>query len=262
MGFLAPFIPALIGAGGSVGAGLLAGRKSKEEREALSAQTRLAQLEELASSRGFERSKEITPFTNRFLTRGSQGMGSSMDYWSKILSGRESASSLLSPEINQITDNFSAAREASRTLNPRGGGSSAFTREIDEAVVPGQIGGLLATARPRAASEMGALGTNMSSLGRDLASVETGLLRGVSPGSAGSLLNYGLNRRAQDLDIGSTIGRSLFQFMQMFQGGGGGAPFPGGTGSGGNIPSQFPPNPRPGPPQMPPGMSPILSYGP
>ena len=258
MPFLAPFIPALIGVGGSIGAGYLASRKSREEKQALASQTRLAQLEEQAAERGFERSQEISPFTDRFLSRGSQGMGGAMDYWSRILSGRESASSLLSPEINQIIESYRGARTASRTLNPRGGGGSALTRRIDEEVIPGQIGGLLATARPRAASEMATLGTNMASLGRDLGGVETGLLRGVSPGAAGGLLNYGLNRRAQQFNIGSSVGRSIFDIIRMTRGGGG-LSFPGGTGTGGGLPSQFPFNPRPGGPQPLPS---ILSYGP
>ncbi len=221
MPFLAPVVLAsIIGGGATVGAGYLASRKSKEEKQALQSQTRLAQLEELASSRGFERSKEITPFTNRFLSGGAQGLEDSMGYWNKLLSGRESASSFLSPEINQIVSNYGAARTASRNLNPRGGGSSALTREIDEAVIPGQIGGLLATARPTAARELGTLGANASSLGSSLASVETGLLRGVSPGAAGNLLNYGLNNRAQQFDLGSSVGTSLFEIFKMFQKGG------------------------------------------
>ncbi len=220
MPFLIPFAAPLIMGGASVAGGYLASRKSKEEKEALSAQTRLAQLEELASSRGFERSKEITPFTNRFLSGGAQGLESSMGYWNKLLSGRESASSLLSPEINQIVNNYGAARTASRTLNPRGGGSSALTREIDEAVVPGQIGGLLATARPQAAQQIATLGSNMSSQGSSLASVETGLLRGVAPGSSSSLLDYGLRNRGQQFDIGSSVGGSLFEIFKMFNKGG------------------------------------------
>lgn len=221
MPFLVPFIAPMILGGGTAAAGYLANRKTSEEKLAYSAQARLSELEALAASRGFERSKDIAPFTDRFLTQGVQGTGDAMGYWGKILSGRESASSLLAPEINQINTSYDAARTASRTLNPRGGGASAFTRQIDEGVRPGQISGLLATARPRAASELGVLGVNSTSLGTNLASVETGLLRGVSPGASANLLDYGLRNRGQQFDMGSSVGGSIFDIFKMFQKGGG-----------------------------------------
>lgn len=207
-----PFIPALVAGGTSLLGGWLAGRKSKEEKRALAAQG-----EAIQSGQAIQ--EELQPFRMDFLRRGQGAMGGALDYWRRILSGRDEATSLLSPEIRQITEGYRGARTASRTLNPRGGGTSAMTRRIEEEAIPGQIGGLLATARPQAAGEVATLGTNMSEIGRGLAGVESGLLGGVGAGST-NLLNYGLRRTAQQYDIGSGIGKSLFQFMQMFNKGG------------------------------------------
>ncbi len=212
--------------------GWLSNRKSKSEKNAMAANAE-------ATRRGMEMQEELQPLRMDYLQKGQGAMGGALDYWSKILSGRDSATSLLSPEINQITQGYRGARTASRTLNPRGGGSSAMTRRIEEEVIPGQIGGLLATARPRAAGEVSTLGTNMSQIGTSLAGVESGLLGGAGSNS-GNLLNYGLRDRAQQYTTGAGIGRSMFDIYKYFNKGKG---TPDISGLAGGIPG-FGTNPR------------------
>lgn len=213
--------------------GWLGNRKSGAEKRALS-------TNEEAARRGIEMQEELQPLRMDYLQKGQGAMGGALDYWSKILSGRESATSLLSPEINQITQGYRGARTASRTLNPRGGGgSTALTRRIEEEAIPGQIGGLLATARPRAAGEVSTLGTNMSQIGSSLAGVESGLLGGAGA-TSGNLLNYGLRDRAQQYEMGSGIGRSVFDIYKYFNKGKGGGGIPGlGTNPSGNTSYSF-----------------------
>lgn len=223
-----PFLPALIGGGASIIGGLLGGRRSKEEKAALQSQSRLSAVEEEAArkrmglmdvARG--RMEQITPFTQRFLSKGEGAMGNALGYWNRILSGRDSATSLLSPEINRITEGYRGARTASRELNPRGGGVTSMTRRIDESIVPGQITGLLNRARPAAAGQVGSIGSSLSNTALGLGGLETNLLQtGFGPtgaeGTSGSLLNYGLNRSAQQYDYGSGIGRTIFDIMKGF----------------------------------------------
>ncbi len=223
MPFLAPFIPALISGGASIGAGLLGSRQSGETRRALSAQEKLMGVQTESAQQGLDYARDFQPFAMNFLKKGGEGLGSSMDYWSRILSGRDQATSLLAPEISQITQGFRGARESSRTLNPRGGGSSAMTRRIDEEVVPGQIGGLLATARPTAATNVRGIGESLANLGLNTGNLSSNFLRGAGTGASEGILNYGLNRNAQQYEQGSGIGKSLFEILKLFNFGGGGA---------------------------------------
>jgi hypothetical protein len=174
-------------------------------------------------------------------------MGGALDYWRRILSGREGAASVMGPQINQIINSYRQARIAGRTLNPRGGGSSEMTRRIDEEVIPGQISGLLASARPMAAQQVGALGGDMTQLGFGGMGTTSGLLN-LGSGAGTGVLQYGLGRAQQQSDLGRDLGRNLLSLWPSSQPG---APFPGGTGTGGSLPPNFPPNPFPGPPQVP-----------
>jgi hypothetical protein len=241
-----PFIPALIGAGASIGSAIL-GRPGQEEKDVMTAQAEQAQLQTEAARKGIGFAEELQPLSMNLLRRGQGAMGGALDYWRRILSGRESATSVMGPQINQILNSYRQARISGRTLNPRGGGGSEFTRRLDEEVIPGQISGLLASARPMAAQQVGALGGDMSQLGFGGMGTASGLLN-LGTGAGTGVLQYGLGRAQQQSDLGRDLGRNL---LSLWPSGGGGAPFPGGTGTGGSIPPQFPPNPFPGPPQVP-----------
>ncbi len=222
MPFLAPFVPAMIGAAGSIGAGILGSRQSGSTKRALRSQEKLMGVQTEAAQQGLDYSRDFQPFAMNFLKGGQEGLGGAMDYWRRILSGRDSATSLLSPEINQITQGYRGAREASRTLNPRGGGSSAMTRRIDEEVIPGQIGGLLATARPTAASNVAGIGESMANIGLNTGNLMGNFLRGTGQGAGEGILNYGLNKGAEDRLRGEGIGKGIFEILKLFNIGGGG----------------------------------------
>ncbi len=217
-----PFLAPLAMAGGSALGGWLASRQSGSTKRALAGQERLAGVQTEAAQQGLDYARDFQPFAMNFLKKGGEGLGGAMDYWRRILSGRDQATSLLAPEISQITQGFRGARESSRTLNPRGGGSSAMTRRIDEEVVPGQIGGLLATARPTAATNVAGIGESMASLGVNTGNLMGNYLRGTGQGAGQGILNYGLNRTAQQYQQGQGIGSSIFEFMKLFGMGGGG----------------------------------------
>ncbi len=220
MPFLAPFVPALIGAGASIGGGLLAGRKSSEEKEAAKAAATQAGIQTQASREALGLGRAFAPETVGAFRRGARTTGQAVDYWRRILSGRTGAAAALSPEINQIVQSFRGARQASRALSPRGGGSSALTRRIDEEVIPGQISGLLATARPGAARELSTLGTNLMSSG--LTGLGTvGQLFGQGTGAGAPLLQYGPQDRRQQFEAGTAIGANIMDIIKMIPGIGG-----------------------------------------
>lgn len=199
-----PFIPHIIGAAGSAVGGWLGGRKSKEEKSVESAQAEQAGVQTDAMKRAIGLSGEISPMALRTFRRGAGAAGGAVDYWRRILSGKTGASEVLSPEINQIINSYRNARISSRTLNPRGAGTTELTRRIDEELVPGQISGLLASARPAAARDLGTTGTNLLQSG--IGALGTaGQLLGQGAGAGTGLLQYGAVNRKQGFDFGTQL---------------------------------------------------------
>lgn len=222
MPFIAPIIGAsLIGAGATVGSTLLARHKGGTEKAVLAAQAEQAQAQAEAARKGIGFAEEMQPISMRLLRRGQGALGGALDYWRRILSGREGAASALGPEINQILNQFQQARVAGRTLQPRGGGATALTRRIDEEVVPGQIAGLLATARPAAAQQIGALGGDITQLGLGGMGTTSGLLN-LGTGAGTGALQYGLGRQGLMMEAGRGLGRNILDIMRLGREGGGG----------------------------------------
>ena len=220
----------LISLGGALLGGLFGG-PSKEEKEIMRAQAEQARLQSSGMREGLGFGRKFAPMALRTFQRGAQATQGAVDYWRRILSGRTGAAAALSPEINQIVQSYRGARQAGRTLNPRGGGSSALTRRIDEEVIPGQISGLLATARPTAAREIGTLGTNLLQSGVGAVGT-TGQMFGLGSGAGSSVLQYGPEQRKQQISFGEKIGSMIEPILREIPGGdifGGGGTAPKGT---------------------------------
>lgn len=195
---------------GGVLLGGLFGRKSREEKEAERASAEQARLQTTGMREAIGLGREFAPAAGRLMRMGGRAISPAVDYWQRILSGRTPAVAALAPEINQIIESYRAARTAGRAISPRGalGGTSALTRHVDEALVPGQIAGLLATARPAAAGQLGTLGTNL--LGRGIESMQTvGQLFGRGAGAGAALLQYGPQSRRQATEFGEKLGGAL-----------------------------------------------------
>lgn len=255
MGFIAPFLPAIGGAIGSLfggrgkeiggaagtaGAGIVGGllaRPSGEEKAVTREQALQAGLQTEGMRRALGFGRELAPLALRTFREGTGATGGAIDYWRRILSGRTGAAAALSPEINQIINSYRQARIASRGLAPRGGGASALTRRIDEEVLPGQIAGLLATARPVAAEQLGGLGFQLGQLGTT-GMTTAGQLFGRGTGAGGALLQYGPNVRQQQFDFGTRMASMLDPLINIL--------FPDKGGGAGTIP----------PPTIPPGRHP------
>jgi len=216
----------LISLGGALLGGLFGG-PSKEEKEVMRAQAEQARLQSSGMREGLGLGRKFAPMALRTFGRGARATSSAVDYWRRILSGRTGAAAVFAPEINQIIQSYQGARQAGRTLNPRGGGSSALTRRIDEEVIPGQISGLLATARPAAAQQVGELGTNLMQMGGGGVGTAGGLF-GMGTGAGTGVLQYGPVQRKQQIEFGEKIGSMIEPILReipwgkIFGGGGGG----------------------------------------
>lgn len=204
MGFLAPFAPQIIGGIGSAVGGWLGGRKSATEKRAEQSLAEQGELQTEGMRRGLALGGKLAPMATSAFRKGIGTTQGAVDYWRRILSGKTGATEVLAPEINQIINSYRQARIAGRTLNPRGAGATEFTRRIDEEIVPGQISGLLATARPAAARDLGTTGVNLAQLG--LTGLGTSAqLFGQGTGAGAPLLQYGTQNRQQGWQFGKDL---------------------------------------------------------
>lgn len=249
MPFLAPFLPALIGAGASIGGGLLAGRGASQgpSRDQTSG---LIDESIATSQQGRQLATDISPFATGFLGQAQDAFNTVLDYTNRLLSGnRDTVTETLGPEIQNISDTFGNAYRNINTLNPRSGAgaASAFTelpfRQAEA------VQGLVQGVRPQAAQIQGNLATNLASLGTGVAGAAGGLLSGSQAGTSG-LLGYGLNANQQAFGQSAITASGIFNLLDslglldLLSGGGGGS---GSSGSpypsiypGGTVPTSTP----------------------
>ena len=203
MPFLAPFIPALIGAGGAIGASVLGSRAGRSQRDLATRQQEqqnLIQQEQLALGR-----KAFDPALN---------------YWSSILQGGHAANLALGPESQAIRGGFDVAQRNIEQNLPRGGERNLGLAQL-EIEKGGRLGNLPTLARRQAAGNLGQL----AGLPFGVASAAGGQATGL----AGNLLNYGLSQQQQALSGATGIGELLYKIANKVGGSSGGG------GGGGGI---------------------------
>lgn len=199
----AAIIPAVIGAAGAVGGGLLANRKSSQEKDALAAQSDLAKTESEATKFGTASAKQLLP-------QAEAGLGAANRYYAPLLSGnRQAMMEAIAPEANTIISQYDTAKRAASEFAPRGGGRTATLAELPFAE-SGAITNLLNTVRPNAAGATADIGKTYGALASSLLTRNTG--------AASSLLNYSLQSRGQSFNqaeqIGGSIGTLLYNYLK------------------------------------------------
>ncbi len=205
-----PFIPAaittaIIGASGSVAGGLLAGRKSSEEKQALSAAAEKAQLETEAGQYGFGEAKKLLP-------KAETALEESAAYYRPMLAGdRQAMLEARAPEINTLLRQFRMATGRLLEEAPRSGARSGALAELPF-TESGFITSLLQEARKEAAASTERIGVEQGALGRGLMPGDTG--------SASTLLNYALQNKEMGFTVGEKIGTGLADLLAKILGGG------------------------------------------
>lgn len=212
---IVPFLPAIIGASGSVAGGLL-GRKSNvggptPQQNALTEQ----QMANLKLGAGW--ASELFPQGKELISKGLATSQLPLDYWSRIAGGsRAESTAALAPEIQRITAGEDAARRTSMSLFPRSGGGSTYL--LDSMFAPQRaISTLMQTARPAAITNLADLGSRFEDLGTRLTGQSGSLLSGSTYG-AGSLQSDLLRQqemqRRQQEDLGKSIGGILADLVK------------------------------------------------
>lgn len=228
MPFLAPFIPAIIGAGST----LLGSKLAKSKPSPLEQQQ--VERANVAGERG-------QAISGNLFDMGMPATQQPLDYWASILSGdRSKATSALAPEINRIGEGYQTAAQTSAALSPRGGPTPDF---LAEAPYQQQrdVSTLFQQARPDAAKQLAGSGSNL------LANAINALYGSTAAGR--DVLNFEQQRRTRDREAGTSIGKSIFDIFFPAQGqsgladalgglfGGGGGSRVKNTSEGGNRPA-------------------------
>lgn len=188
---LAAAVPALIGAAGAVGGGLLAGSAANNATSA-----GRGVLNATASN--------ASQNANNLLGIASQGLGSTANFYSTLMSGnQQQIQQLLGPEISGIGQQYNQVAQQTAQLNPRGGSSAAavtqlpFQKEstIGNAILSAPLTG--ASGLLNTSSTAGGLGTNLFN---------------TAAGAGSALGNIGLGISGQQLQGaagGYTLGNNL-----------------------------------------------------
>ncbi len=235
MSFLKPLLGPLIGLGGSI-LGAQAAKPSAEEKAALASQTDYHNTATGALKSGIDLAGKQIPNANIALGGFFNNLGPAADYWRAILSGdRAKATSMLAPQIRQINESYDTTRQTGAELMPRGGGSASLLSELPYRKA-GDINDLFSRSRTEAAGALPAIAGAYGTTGTNLLSIITGAYKTGGP-NTGGLLNYGLNSRAQTLDLGTSLGRGIFDLLKKLPKGGGGFDVPG-------VPNDYPQPPK------------------
>ena len=234
-----PFIPAIIGAAGSIGSSLInksaAGGGGGSATNTANFNQFNDMLENLAG-----KSSKLMKFGKKDRIQFREALDPAATYWKDILASPDASktASLFAPELNQIGKQTSQAIQSIGEFGPRGGGTNSAIGAL-QGQQAGQISDLFTRAKPMAAQNLASIAPLYSSL----AANEQGLAISGRTAASGQSLTSALGqmwgdieRRKQSLGaaggLGSGIGGLLGQLLPKLFGksGGGGGGFPAGTG--------------------------------
>ena len=187
--------PAIIAAGGAIGASLLGSRSGRSQRD--------------LATRQQEQQNRIQ---QEQLALGRRAFDPALNYWSSILQGGHAANLALGPESQAIRGGFDVAQRNIEQNLPRGGERNLGLAQL-EIEKGGRLGNLPTLARRQAAGSLGQL----AGLPFGVASAAGGQASGL----AGNLLNYGLSQQQQALSGATGIGELLYKIANKVGGGGG-----------------------------------------
>lgn len=220
-----PAVPALIAAGGSLGAGYMGMRAANSTARTMGQRS----PEELALMR------QQTSFSKGMQRQGQElfatampGVRQTLDYYGTLLSGNRGAQmAAVAPEAESIADVYKGADRdvASRLV----GGERDQALAESKRAKAGQISRLISGVRPGAAAATGGMAAG-------LLGPAGSMMQGGAAASAGLLENMTGNRlianqmgQEAGANTARNIGQLIARLMGSFSGGGGRAPIPGRT---------------------------------
>lgn len=172
----------------------LSGRKSQEEKNALSAQSDLAKTEGEASKFGLDITKQLIP-------QATSSLNQVEGYYGPLLKGdRQQMLESVAPEVNSILSQYDTAKRAVSEFSPRGGGRTATLADLPFRQA-GDITTLLQRVRPESAKGMTDISQTKAALSGSF------FPRGTS--AAAQLLQNELQRRGMSFDQSMQQGAAM-----------------------------------------------------
>lgn len=200
----AALLPAIIGAGATVGSTVIGSKLAKSKPSTLEQQQ--LDLATEASKRGSEMSKNL-------FDMGMPATRQPIDYWSSILSGdRSKMASAMGPELSRIGEGYQQAGQTSAALMPRGGPTPDFLSQ-QPYNQQRDVSTMFQQQRPGAAQQLAGSGSNL------LANAINALYGSTAAGR--DVLNYEQARRERDRAAGAGIGKTIYDIFYPAQGQGG-----------------------------------------
>jgi len=209
MGFILPFLPAIISAAGSIGGALLnkGGGSSSSKTD--------TQLQDTLTTFG-DRSNQQFQHGNKDWRQFHKALDPVRNWFTDILGGdRTKLMEVLGPEVNATGRQYDAVSKAISEFSPRGGGRTSALAGA-EFLKAHDIGELFSKARPMAAQGLegvaGLLGAQSSGESSTGMSGLSAMLSGIL-GMRGQDISKMLANRQFAGGIGQSLGRLLGQVL-------------------------------------------------
>ncbi len=204
MPFLLPMLPALIGAAGSIGGGLL-GRKAGSFNPT---QSQASNLLNYNAENASPFAKGFGQTGMNFLNQARSTLAGPQNYFQQLLSGNSAATSqALAPDINRIRQQNQGILQSTNSLAPRGAGRSGalFNLPFQNSA---NVSGLFNQARPAAAQGLTGIGGLLGQLGLGSGSLGANYFN-TGTNAAGLLGNMGNILQQQQNQAGGAFGGLL-----------------------------------------------------
>ena len=210
-----PWIPAAVQAAISIYQAIKGAKeanKAKKKEEVGYGYTTSA-LDQLQGMSG-----KYQPQVNKYLDQSNQGFTGALGFWGPLLSAsKDSATSVLAPDINRISQQFDQILQATKGERTGAGASIYAAAPYAQQA---QVQSLFSTLRPQAAKEMANIGSQTGQLGfqglyamlNALGQMQEGGLGLMGKGMAGSQYQSGKMQ-----ELGKGVAPILDQLGQWFQ---------------------------------------------
>jgi hypothetical protein len=211
-----PFIPAIIGAAGSIGGALLS--KPGSSTPASTPQT---QFNDLLKQTAFDRAGADRKSLIRTLKPVK-------NYYTTLMSGDRSAvSEALAPQINATNRAYDNANRTAAEFAPRGGGQASGIEAL-QTKQAGDVGSLFNTARSTGAAGLSSIAPLYGSLSSsELGAASGASATGINAQIQQAWLDFQKSQATTGLagDLGKTLGSILSMILKKNNSAGGGNPF-------------------------------------
>lgn len=175
--------------------------------------------------------QQLQPLALRDINKSSSAYDTASNILAPLAAGNRTAmTSILAPEIKQISSGYDTTLANEREFTPRSGTSTAAAASLPFSKMS-SISDLFSGARLGAIQQLPGIAAGYGALGAGTGSAAASAFSGATNAADASVIQQ-LNQRQQQMNAGAAVGGSLYQIIKSLNlGGGGGFNAQGGVGS-------------------------------